>query len=224
MTITPSLVPKPSISTSSWFSVCSLSSCPPPRPEPLWRPTASISSMKIMAGAAFFACSKRSLTRPAPTPTYSSTKSEPEIERKGTLASPATAFARRVLPVPGGPTSRTPFGILAPIWVYLFGSLRKSTISASSCFSSSQPATSLNVFLSLPSALVRVRALENFMTPPAAPPALFIMLYQSAMKMIMMIRYGTKLSHHGATKPSLISYSSIIPLSCCSRMRSERSL
>jgi hypothetical protein len=34
----------PSISTSSWFSVCSRSSCPPPRPAPRWRPTASISS------------------------------------------------------------------------------------------------------------------------------------------------------------------------------------
>ena len=36
---------------------------------------------------------------------------EPEIEKKGTLASPATALARSVLPVPGGPTSSTPFGM-----------------------------------------------------------------------------------------------------------------
>ena len=41
---------KPSISTSSWFSVCSRSSWPPPRPAPRWRPTASISSMKMMHG------------------------------------------------------------------------------------------------------------------------------------------------------------------------------
>jgi len=34
MTITPSLPSKPSISTSSWFSVCSRSSWPPPRPAP----------------------------------------------------------------------------------------------------------------------------------------------------------------------------------------------
>ncbi len=32
------------ISTNSWLSVCSRSSCPPPIPAPRWRPTASISS------------------------------------------------------------------------------------------------------------------------------------------------------------------------------------
>ena len=40
----------PSISTRSWLSVCSRSSWPPPRPAPRWRPTASISSMKMMHG------------------------------------------------------------------------------------------------------------------------------------------------------------------------------
>src|SRR4030095_5090515 len=45
MTITPSLPSKPSISTSSWLSVCSRSSWPPPRPAPRWRPTPSISLM-----------------------------------------------------------------------------------------------------------------------------------------------------------------------------------
>ena len=100
-----------------------------------------------MQGLFFFACSNKSLTRDAPTPTYISTKSEPEMLRNGTPASPATAFARRVLPVPGGPTRRTPFGILAPSSVYFSPFLRKSTSSASSAFSSSQPATSSN-FLS----------------------------------------------------------------------------
>ena len=80
MTIMPSCVPKPSISTSSWFSVCSLSSCPPPRPAPRCRPTASISSMKIMEAGLLRAVSNKSRTREAPTPTYISTKSEPEIE------------------------------------------------------------------------------------------------------------------------------------------------
>ena len=50
MRIMPEPASKPSISTSSWFSVCSRSSCPPPRPAPRWRPTASISSMNIMQG------------------------------------------------------------------------------------------------------------------------------------------------------------------------------
>jgi len=47
---------------------------------------------------------KRSLTREAPIPTYSSTNSLAEQLMKGTSASPATAFARRVFPVPGRPT------------------------------------------------------------------------------------------------------------------------
>ena len=68
-TTTPSLLPKPSISTSSWLRVCSRSSWPPPRPAPRWRPTASISSMNTTEGAAFLASSKRSRTRLAPTPT-----------------------------------------------------------------------------------------------------------------------------------------------------------
>ena len=49
-TITFVFVSKPSISTRIWFSVCSRSSCDPPRPAPRWRPTASISSTKTMHG------------------------------------------------------------------------------------------------------------------------------------------------------------------------------
>src|SRR6201985_215737 len=70
--------------------------------------------MKMMQGAFFFACSNMSRTRLAPTPTNISTKSEPEMVKNGTLASPATARAISVLPVPGGPTSRTPRGMRAP--------------------------------------------------------------------------------------------------------------
>ena len=57
-------------------------------------------------------------------PTNISTNSEPDIEKNGTFDSPATAFASMVLPVPGGPTSRMPFGIDAPISSYLLGSWR----------------------------------------------------------------------------------------------------
>ena len=64
------------------------------------------------------------------------------MEKKGTLASPATALASRVLPVPGGPTSRAPLGSLAPMERYFSGSWRKSTISPSSSLASSSPATS----------------------------------------------------------------------------------
>src|ERR1700738_2881959 len=57
--MTPSFASKPSISTSSWFRVCSRSSCPPPSPAPRCRPTASISSTKTIAGAFALACSTR---------------------------------------------------------------------------------------------------------------------------------------------------------------------
>ena len=142
----PSFIPKPSISTSIWLSVCSRSSWPPPRPEPLFLATASISSINTIQGAFFFASANISLTLDAPTPTNISTKSEPERLKNGTPASPATAFARSVLPVPGGPTRSIPFGMRAPTSVYLPGFARKSTISSSSSFSSLSPATSLNFF------------------------------------------------------------------------------
>ena len=79
---------------------------------------------------------KRSRTRDAPTPTNISTNSEPEMEKKGTPASPATARASKVFPVPGGPMRKTPFGILAPTATNFFGLLKKSTTSISSSFAS----------------------------------------------------------------------------------------
>src|ERR1700746_2663211 len=71
-------------------------------PAPRWRPTASISSMKMMQGEFCFACSKRSRTRLAPTPTNISTKSQPEIEKKGPPPSPARARGRRRVAGAGG--------------------------------------------------------------------------------------------------------------------------
>src|SRR5664279_4799706 len=97
----PLFASKPSISTSSWFKVCSRSSLPPPMPAPRWRPTASISSMNTMHGAYCFACANRSLTRLAPTPTNISTNSEPDTLKNGTLASPEIARASSVFPQPG---------------------------------------------------------------------------------------------------------------------------
>ena len=48
------------------------------------------------------------LTRAAPTPTNISSNSAPEQKKNGTPASPATAFASNVLPVPGAPTNNIP--------------------------------------------------------------------------------------------------------------------
>ena len=101
--------------------------------------------MKMMQGAFFLACSNMSRTREAPTPTNISTKSEPEIVKNGTLASPATARAISVLPVPGGPTSRQPRGMRPPRRWNFCGSRRNSTISCRSDLASSTPATSSKV-------------------------------------------------------------------------------
>ena len=139
---------------------------------PLALPTASISSMKTIQGAFSLACLKRSLTLEAPTPTNISTKSEPDIEKKGTLASPATALARRVFPVPGGPIRSAPLGIFPPSAVYFFGFFRKSTISMTSVFASSSPATSLKLILTFDS-LSKIWAFDfpTLNMPPAPPPA-----------------------------------------------------
>ena len=97
--------------------------------------------MKIIEGALSFAFLKSCLTLLAPTPTNISTNSDPDIEKNGTPASPAVALANKVLPVPGGPTSKAPLGILAPIFVYFSGFLRKSTNSIISCLADCIPAT-----------------------------------------------------------------------------------
>ena len=139
------------------------------------RPTASISSINTIQGAFSFAWRNKSRTRDAPTPTNISTKSEPASEKNGTLASPATALASRVLPVPGGPTSRAPLGILPPRSVYFCGSFRNSTISSTSCLASASPATSLKViFIGVPFSNSWARDLPtlNMPPPPPLPPPL----------------------------------------------------
>ena len=135
----------PSISTKIWFRVCSLSSCEPITPTDLILPIASISSINIIEGEFFLAVLKRSLTLLAPTPTSISINSLPAIEKNGAFASPAKARAISVLPVPLGPTKRTPLGVLAPSAIYFWGWRKKSTTSDNSCFASSTTATSAKV-------------------------------------------------------------------------------
>ena len=91
----------------------------------------------------FFSLLNTSLTLDAPTPTNISTKSDPEIVKKGTPASPAIALANKVS-VPGGPTRSAPLGIFPPNLLNFFGSFKNSTISSTSSLASSTPATSLN--------------------------------------------------------------------------------
>ena len=124
----------------------------------------------MMHGEFFFASSNKSRTRDAPTPTNISTKSEPEIVKNGTPASPATALASSVFPVPGGPTSSTPLGILAPTWIYFLGDFKKSTISSNSSFSSFRPATCENVMFLSPPMLSLARLFPKFIAFAFAPP------------------------------------------------------
>ena len=190
--ITPLLEPKPSISVSNWFNVFSRSSLPPIAAAlARARPTASISSMNTIQGAFSFAWRNKSRTREAPTPTNISTKSEPAKEKKGTLASPATAFASRVFPVPGGPTSKAPLGILPPKSVYFWGSFKNSTISSTSCLASASPATSLNVTLLASPLIILARLLPKFIIlalPP--PPACLVIISISATTTIRHIPNG----------------------------------
>ncbi len=131
---------KPSSSTSSWLRVwsCSRFMLPPLRAVP----TASSSSMKTMAGACLRAVSNSLRMRPAPTPANISTNDDADCEKNAAPDSCATALASSVLPVPGGPYSRMPFGTRAPSFANRSGSFRKSTTSRSSSFASSRPATS----------------------------------------------------------------------------------
>ncbi len=88
--------------------------------------------------------------------------------KKGTPASPATALANKVLPVPGGPKSKTPLGIRAPRSLNFLGDFKNSTTSSSSCFASSAPATSLKDILTFSSPYILARLLPNDITrlPP----------------------------------------------------------
>src|SRR5262249_45831737 len=111
-------------------------------------------------------------TRAAPTPTNISTKLEPATEKNGTSASPATARASSVLPVPGGPTMSAPRGTWAPAREYRPGVRRKSTTSLISDLAPSYPATSANVVEGRSSSNTFARDRPAPSTPwncPAAP-------------------------------------------------------
>ena len=91
--------------------------------------------------------------------------------KNGTPASPATARASRVLPVPGGPKSSTPLGMRAPSCWNFLGFSRNSLISCSSSTASSTPATSLNVTLG-GSTLTRLALLLPKLMTLVPPPCM----------------------------------------------------
>ena len=134
--------------------------------------------MKMMLGAAFLACSNRSRTREAPTPTNISTNSEALTEKKGAPASPAVALASSVLPVPGEPTKMTPLVILPPSRWKRAGSLRYSVISRNSPTASPAPPTFWKVTPVCSPWMTRALLLPKEKMPPGppAPPAAPLML------------------------------------------------
>ena len=83
---------------------------------------------------------------------------EPLAEMNGTPASPAIDRASSVFPVPGGPTSRMPRGMRPPMVAKRAGSFRNSTISLTSSFASSTPATSAKVTGTVSGSIVLVRS------------------------------------------------------------------
>src|ERR671926_1738238 len=173
--------------------------------------------MKMMQGEFCLACSKRSRTREAPTPTNISTKSEPEIEKNGTPASPATARASRVLPVPGGPYNRTPFGIRAPNAWNFFGFSRNSLISCSSSTASSTPATSRKVIFGESGVIRFARDLPKLITFEPPPCTWFMRKIQKP-KRSTKGRRPVRIDHHGDPPGPFESKSTLDFLSSFPRM------
>ena len=100
--------------------------------------------------------------------------------KNGTPASPAIALANKVLPVPGGPTSKAPLGILPPNLLNFFGSFRNSTISSTSSLASSTPATSLKVTFPFNSFIILAFDFPNPIAPPFPPCICLIKKIQTA--------------------------------------------
>ncbi len=94
---------KPSISERSCVSVRWTSLPPELASSSRIAPIESISSMNRIEGDFFRAILKTSRTRRAPSPTYFCANSDPTTRMNVASVRAATAFARRVFPVPGGP-------------------------------------------------------------------------------------------------------------------------
>jgi len=107
----------PSIKTSSWFNVVSRSPLDPSSPPARFLPTASNSSINMTAG--WFSVANLNISRSLddPTPIYFSLNSDPAHRIKFAFTSPAKHFAISVFPFPGGPSNKTPRGILTLYFV-----------------------------------------------------------------------------------------------------------
>ncbi len=102
MVTTPSMVSSPSREVRSWFTSRSLTP-ESPMTAPRRGVRASISSRKTTQGATCFAFLKIWRMAFSLSPTHLDMTSGPLMEMKFASDSVATALARRVFPVPGGP-------------------------------------------------------------------------------------------------------------------------
>mmetsp|Transcript_4966 Transcript_4966/g.16635 ORF Transcript_4966/g.16635 Transcript_4966/m.16635 type:complete len:248 (-) Transcript_4966:503-1246(-) len=133
---------------SSWLRSSSMVRCTSRSPESSESkrlvPTASISSMNMMAGCFSLASANASRTSLAPSPMNICTSCGPASLRKHALVCAAQARAMRVLPTPGGPNMSTPFGGLMPMFSKRSLCVKGSTMaSTSSCTCLSRPPMSL---------------------------------------------------------------------------------
>mmetsp|Transcript_21609 Transcript_21609/g.60058 ORF Transcript_21609/g.60058 Transcript_21609/m.60058 type:complete len:351 (-) Transcript_21609:795-1847(-) len=129
---------------SIWTSISVFSrredSCSPSDLRALSRE--SISSMKMTEGCRAVATAKRVRTIFSPWPIHLLVSEEAEMLKKVAWMLLAMALPIRVLPVPGGPKSSSPFGgALAPLkmWGFIMG---QTTISCTNCLACSWPAMS----------------------------------------------------------------------------------
>ncbi len=148
MILTLSKCLNPSISESSCMNVRCTSRSPEVPMSILVAAMASNSSMKTIDGACSRASWNISLTSFAPSPMNFCTSSLPTTSMNVELVDAATAFARRVFPVPGSPWRSIPFGGCIPTFSKSFGFLRGSSMTSliSSVSFCSPPMCSQGVF------------------------------------------------------------------------------
>lgn len=129
----------------------------------------STSSMKMRDGFFSRAISKRFLTRRSDSPCHLLTRSEEDTEKNVLSHSVAQAFARKDLPVPGGPYKRMPFhGLRAP--VNNCGNLiGKMMASLSASLALSRPATSSHLTLGFSVTMEPASAFYIFLFSSSSP-------------------------------------------------------
>ncbi len=141
ITITSPISSNPSSSVRSWLTTRSETLLPISCPREGAR--LSSSSKKMIVGETCRALRKVCLIAFSDSPTHFERSCGPLTEMKLAFVSLATAFAISVLPVPGGPYSRTPFGASTPMRSNFSGEVSgHSTDSWTSCFASVRPPTS----------------------------------------------------------------------------------